>query len=70
MEPTGLGGRFAHRQRDVHGFGVEPLIQRQLFQRVLAGRKGGGDTVLDAVDDRPLLLALVRRHCAQGFQEG
>src|SRR4051812_13119321 len=69
MEPTGLGGRFAHRQRDVHGFGVEPLIQRQLLQGVPAGREGSGDTVLDAVDGSPLLLSLVRRHCAERFQE-
>ena len=56
MDAADLRRRLAHRQRDVHGFGVEPLLQRQ-------------PSIFEAVDERPLLLARLRRHRAQRFQQ-
>src|SRR5262252_4418623 len=69
MDAADFRRRLAHRQRDVHGLGVEPLVERQLSQRVLARGDRGGDSVFEAVDERSLLLACFRRHGAERFQE-
>ena len=69
MDAADLRRRLAHRQRDVHGFGVEPLLQRQPSQRVLARGDRDAESVFETVDERPLLLARLRRHRAQRFQQ-
>jgi hypothetical protein len=35
MDATNLCGRLTHRQRDVHGLGVESLLDRQLLGNLL-----------------------------------
>src|SRR6516165_6999930 len=69
MDAADLRRRLAHRQRDVDCLGVEPLLQRQPSQRVLARGDRGTESIFEAVDERPLLLARLRRHRAQRFQQ-
>ena len=68
MRP-GLGRRLAHRQRHVDGLGVEPRVERRVLERVAARGERRGDALLQAVDQRALLLALVRRHAAERLQQ-
>ena len=69
MDAAGLRRALAHRQRDVDGLGVEALIERGALERLLAGGERGADAVLEAVDERALQLALVRRHGAERAQQ-
>ena len=69
MQAAGLSRRFAHRQRNVHRFGVEPGIERGGTKRVLGCRDGGGDAILQPVDRRALHLALVWRHGAERLEQ-
>src|SRR5262245_6635609 len=69
VDAADLRRRLTHRQRHVHGLGVEPLLERQLAQRVLARGERGADSVLEAVDQRALLLARFGRHRAERLQE-
>ena len=68
MRPD-LGRRLAHRQRDVDGLGVEARIERRALKRILARGDRRGDALLQAVDRRALLLALVRRHRAERLEQ-
>src|SRR5262249_4519582 len=68
MDAAGLGGRFTHRQRDVDRLGVEARVERLILQRVAARRERRGDAILEAVDERPLPLALIRRHPAERLE--
>ena len=69
MDASDLGRRLAQRQRDIDRFGVQPLIKCRGFQRFAARRERFGDAILEAVDQRPLRLALLRRHGAERTQE-
>ena len=69
MHAADFRRRLAHRQRDVDGLGVEPRIERGVAERGFAFRNRGVDLVLEAVDRRPLHLALVRRHRAERLQQ-
>ncbi len=56
MHAADLGRRFAHRQRDVDALGVEPRLQRRVLERVAARGERGVDAILEAVDQRTLVL--------------
>ena len=69
MHAPDLGGRFAHRQRDVDRLGVEARVERGALERLAPRRERAVDAILEAVDERTLQLALVRRHGAERFQQ-
>ena len=69
MDAAGLGGRLAHRQGDVERLGVQARGERGVLERGAARGERGVDAVLNAVDRRPLLLALLRRHPAERLQQ-
>ena len=58
MDAADLGSRLARRQGDVDDFRVEALIERKVFQRLLALGDRSADAVLEAVDEGAVLLAL------------
>ena len=69
MHAADLGEALAHRQGDVERLGVEALIERRGLEELAARRNRGADLILEAVDERPLLLALVRAHGAQRLEQ-
>ena len=69
MDPPARGQTFGQRQRHIGPLGLQPCIQRRIAQCRAPGGQGGGHAVTQAVDQRTLLLALVRRHAAQRFQQ-
>ena len=69
MDAALLRRRLAHRQRDVDGLGVEARVERGVLERVAARGERLRDLVLEAVDQRPLHAALVRRHRAERLQQ-
>ena len=69
MHAAELGRRLARRQRDVDAFAVEARIERGGAERVLARGDRLRDAVLQPVDRRALLLALVRRHRAERLEQ-
>ena len=69
MNAPGLRRRLAHRQRHVDGLGGKPRIERRALERVLARRDRRGHLVLEPVDRRALLLALVLRHAAERLEQ-
>ena len=68
MDAADLERRFAHRQRDVDALGVEALVERRALERVAARGERGIDAILEAVDERPLRFALLRRQRAERLQ--
>jgi hypothetical protein len=69
VHAAGFGRCFAYRQGDVHGFGVEPGVERRSTERIFRRGDGRGDAVLHAIDCGTVLLALVRRHAAERFEK-
>ena len=69
MHPADLGGRFAHRQRHVDAFGIEPRRKRRALEYIAARRERGVDAILEAVDQRPLTFAFFRRQRTECLQQ-
>ncbi len=69
MDAADLGGRLAHRQGHVDRLGVEARLERGILQGVAARGERGVHGVLEAVDARPLLLALVGRHRSERLEQ-
>ena len=69
MHAARFGRRLAHRQRDVHGLGGEPRVERRALEAFAARVERRVDAVLEPVDRRALHLALVRRHAAQRLEQ-
>ena len=64
MRPASAGAS-GDRQGDVDGLGGEPLLERGALERLAPRRDRRRDAVLEAVDQRAALLALLRRHLAE-----
>ncbi len=69
MDTAKLGGRCAHRQRDIDAFGGKTRGDRGVLEGRLALGDPLGDLVLENVDCGTARLALFRAHRAQRLQE-
>ena len=69
MDAAHIGRIVEHRQGDVDGLAGEALRQRGALERLAPRRDRRADRLLEAVDQRALFLALLRRHPAQRRQQ-
>ena len=69
MDAPGVGRVIRGRQGDVDRFGDEPPLQRRALEHLAPRRHRLGDAILEAVDERTSVLALLRRHFAQRRQQ-
>ena len=68
MRPR-VSGPSRDGERDVDPLGGEPRVEGGLGQGLAPGEDRALHPVAQAVDERPLLPALLRRHRAEGLQQ-